>query len=141
MASKKAKPAARSTPADSTAAVDDFMRTLDHPFQREIEAIRQLILGVHPSVAEGIKWNVPSFRTSEYFATTHLRDKKGIGVILHLGAKVKELPAGGVVIEDPEKLLKWLGKDRAMIVFENLEDLERKKAAFARVVQQWIAYV
>jgi len=117
------------------------MRTLEHPFKREIEAIRQLILGAHPTIAEGIKWKAPSFRTSEYFATTNLREKKGVGIILHLGAKVRELPSDGVVIEDPAKLLKWLGKDRAMVVFESLQDLERKKAAFERVVQQWLAYV
>ena len=54
---------------------------------------------------------------------------------------MKELPAGGVVIEDPEKLLKWLGKDRAMIVFADLQDIGVKKAAFEGVVRQWIAYV
>jgi len=141
MTSKKTKPAPHSTPADSTAAVDDFMRTLDHPFKREVEAVRQLILGVDPSIAEGIKWNAPSFRTSEYFATTNLREKKGIGIILHLGAKVRDLPAGGIAIEDPENLLKWLAKDRAMVVFADLQDIEVKKAAFERVIRQWIAYV
>jgi hypothetical protein len=141
MASAKPKPAPHRTAADSTPAVDEFMRTLEHPFKREIEAIRQLILGVHPTIAEGIKWNAPSFRTSEYFATTNLREKNGVGIILHLGAKARELPSDGVVIEDPAKLLKWLGKDRAMVVFESLQDLERKKAAFERVVQQWLAYV
>lgn len=117
------------------------MRTLEHPFKREIEAIRKVILGVDPTIAEGVKWNAPSFRTSEYFATTNLREKKGIGIILHLGAKVRELPQDGVVIEDPAKLLKWLGKDRAMVVFENLQDLELKKAAFESVVRQWLASV
>jgi len=117
------------------------MRTLDHPFKKEIEAIRASILGADRTIAEGIKWNAPSFRTSEYFATTNLREKKGVGIILHLGAKVRGLPAGGVDIDDPAKLLKWLGKDRAMIVFENLRDFSAKKGAFQRVVKQWIAYV
>lgn len=141
MATTKPKPIPHRTAADSTAAVDEFMRTLDNPFKSEIEAVRQLILGVHPSIAEGIKWKAPSFRTSEYFATTNLREKKGVGIILHLGAKVRELPAGGVLIEDPEKLLAWLGKDRAMVVFEGMQDIECKRAAFERIVQQWVAYV
>jgi len=117
------------------------MLTLDHPFKREIEAIRKLVLGADPKIAEGVKWNAPSFRTTEYFATTNLREKNGIGVILHLGAKVKELPSGGVLIEDPMKLLKWLAKDRAMIVFESSQDFEAKKAAFERIVRLWIAYI
>jgi hypothetical protein len=141
MASAKKRAAPHRTAADSTEAVDDFMRTLEHPFKREIEAVRRLILGAHPAIAEGIKWNALSFRTSEYFATTNLREKKGVGIILHLGAKARELPAGGVLIEDPEKLLKWLGKDRAMVVFENLQEIELKRAAFERIIQHWLAYV
>ena len=72
------------------------MATLEHPFKPEIEAIRRLMLGVDPGVREGIKWNSPSFRTTEYFATTNLRSKAGIGVILHLGARVRQLPERAV---------------------------------------------
>ncbi len=39
----------------------------------------------------------------------------GVGVILHLGAKVREIGVGGLSIEDPEKLLKWLAPDRASL--------------------------
>jgi hypothetical protein len=73
MASTRPRPAAHATPADMTKAVDDFMRTLDHPFKTAIERIRRIILGAHPTVAEGIKCNGPSFRTTEYFATFNLR--------------------------------------------------------------------
>jgi hypothetical protein len=48
---------------------------------------RQIILDADASIAEGIKWNAPSFYTSEYFATIQLRAKDGVQVILHLGAK------------------------------------------------------
>jgi len=105
------------SPADSTAAVDKFMAELVHPFKNEVEAIRTLMLGVDPSIAEGIKWNAPSFRTTEYFATTNLRAKNVIGVILHLGAKAREMPDGGMKINDPKNLLKWLAKDRAAVEF------------------------
>jgi hypothetical protein len=117
------------------------MRTLDHPFKKEIEAIRASILKPDRTIAEGVKWNAPSFRTSDYFATTNLREKGGIAIILHLGAKVRDLPSGGIVIDDPEKLLKWLGKDRAMIVFESRQDFSVKKAAFERIIRQWIIHV
>jgi hypothetical protein len=117
------------------------MASLAHPHKAEIEALRKLMLGVDPSVQEGIKWNAPSFRTTEYFATTNLRAKSGIGVILHLGAKVRELPAGGVVIDDPKKLLKWLGKDRAMVEFADARQFKSSKAAFQAVLRQWLRYV
>ena len=137
----QARKPARPAPVDTAEAVDAFMASLAHPAKSEIEAIRATILGASPRIREGIKWNSPSFRTTEYFATVNLREKKGIGVILHLGAKVKKLPEGGVAIADPGKLLKWLGKDRAMVVFKDKVDLAAKKAGFARIIRQWVAYV
>jgi hypothetical protein len=119
--------------------VDAFMRSLDHPAKREIETFRQTILGADKSIAEGIKWKAPSFRTTEYFATVHLRTKEGFGVILHLGAKVR---AGAkVAIDDPAGMLQWLAKDRALVTFRDAKDLAAKRAAFRRVVQQWIRHV
>ena len=128
-------------PADSTQAVEAFMLQLEHPHKPAIESLRKLMLGVDPSVHEGIKWNAPSFRTSEYFATTYLRSKTGIGLILHLGAKVREPADGGVAINDPDKLLKWLGKDRAMLEFASADELEGKKPALIAVLRQWIRSV
>ena len=141
MAVRTQKALAHSTPGDTSEAVDRFMATLEHPFKAEIEAIRLLMLAVDPGIREGIKWNAPSFRTTEYFATTNLRSKAGIGVILHLGARVRTLPADGVKIDDPAKLLRWLGKDRATVEFGSSADLEKKAAAFRSVLRQWIRYV
>lgn len=136
-----AKPPAHTTRADSTRAVDEFMAKLEHPFKPEIEAMRKVILAAHACIAEGIKWNAPSFRTTEYFATTNLRAKAGIGVILHRGAKVREVPAGGVLIDDPARLLKWLGKDRAVIEFGTARELEERKSALQAVLRQWINHL
>ncbi len=141
MPSSKPVRSAHNTPADSTEAVDAFMAKLDHPSKAVVEALRKVMLATHPSIAEGIKWNSPSFRTTEYFATTNLRAKSGVGVILHLGAKVRELPAGGVRIAAEAQLLKWLGKDRAMVEFGSLQDLRDKQSAFRAVVHQWIEHV
>ena len=141
MPTSKSKPRAHNKPADTTLAVDEFMHGLEHPSKSAIEILRSLILDVDPSIAEGIKWNAPSFRTTEYFATTNLRAKVGLGLILHLGAKVRELPEGAVAIDDPGKLLKWLGKDRAMVEFATTDELEGKRAALVAVLRQWIKYV
>lgn len=128
-------------PSDTAAAVDAFMAGLDHPHAAQVQALRELILGVSPSVAEGVKWNAPSYRTTDYFATTNLRAKKGIGLILHLGAKVRELPAGTMAIADPEGLLTWLAKDRAAVEFTGATDLAAKASALREVLAQWIAHV
>ena len=117
------------------------MASLVHPHKADIEALRGLMLGVDPAVQEGIKWNAPSFRTGEYFATINLRAKSGISVILHLGAKVRELPRDGLAIDDPDRLLKWLGKDRAIVEFADTQEFNRSRAAFQAVLRQWVQFV
>lgn len=120
--------------------VDAFMRKLDHPLQPALAAVRSIILGVSPKIHEGIKWNAPSFRTDEWFATINVR-KDVVLVILHLGAKVKAQGTGRIEIEDAAGLLQWLGKDRAAVTFRDVKAVRAHKAAFAKVVRQWIAYV
>ncbi len=117
------------------------MISLDHPFKAEVEALRVIVREADPSILEGIKWNAPSFRTTEYFATTNLRAKNGVGIILHRGARVRDLPAEGLEIHDPGKLLKWLAKDRAMVEFKDLAEIEARKAEFAALIRDWIRFV
>ncbi len=117
--------------------VESFLAALNHPMKPEILAVRQIILGVDPSITEGTKWNAPSFRTTEWFATFHLRAKAGLQVILHLGAKARRSP--DIAFEDP--LLVWLGKDRASGTFRDVDDVEAKREAFAALIRQWIGYV
>jgi len=117
------------------------MASLAHPHKAVIEALRVLMLGLDPSVQEGVKWNSPSFRSTEYFATTNLRAKAGIGVILHLGAKVRDLPPGGVQIADPAGLLKWLAKDRAMVEFADAQAFDEAKPAFQAILRQWLRFI
>lgn len=139
MASKTSSTKSTRRSASAPESVETFLASLDHPFKPEILALRQIILDADPSIAEGIKWNAPSFRTSEYFATMQLRAKDGMQVILHLGAKVRDTP--GLVIADPESLLKWLAKDRAVATFRDLADIDARRSAFTHVIRQWITHV
>jgi hypothetical protein len=136
-----AKKATHQTVADTKAAVDAFIAGLDHPFKKEISLLRAAVLAADPTIEEGVKWNAPSFRTTEYFATIHLRSKIGIGLVLHLGAKMKDVPPEGLVIDDPAASLKWLGKDRALVEFASAEELAAKIPALQALLQQWLRYV
>jgi hypothetical protein len=136
MATKK--PKASSKAADD---VDAFMAALEHPRKADIEALRRLLLAADPGIAEGITWNAPSFRTTDYFATVHLRARDGVQLILHLGAKARTLPEGGLRIDDPAGQLQWLGKDRATVHFRDLADIESRRAAFTGLVRQWLRWV
>ena len=116
-----------------------FLRDLDHPRKREIEAVRKIVLGVDPSIREGIKWNAPSFRTTQHFATMQLRRRDAVRLILHLGAKQRELPR--TAIADPHGLLEWLGPDRAIVSFRSAQELAANEAALVAIVRQWLRHV
>lgn len=115
------------------------MARLAHPHKAAIEALRAVILATDTSIAEGVKWNAPSFRTHEYFATVHLRGTPGIHLILHLGARARTLPAGGLSIDDPDGLLHWLAPDRAQVAFADEADVRRRGPALQTLLRQWIA--
>jgi hypothetical protein len=141
MASNAHRTTSAKRSASAAENVELFLASLEHPFKPEILALRQIILAADPCIAEGVKWNAPSFRTSEYFATMHLRAKEGVQIILHLGAKTRDPATAGVAITDPELLLAWLAKDRASATFRNLSDIDAKRNAFADIIRQWITYV
>src|SRR6185295_15245047 len=133
------KPKKPSTPIPEN--VDEFLASLDDASKQQVLELRKIILAASPDITEGIKWNVPSFRTSDYFATMNLRLKTGIAVILHFGAKKSDISTTGVTIADPESLLVWLAKDRAMVVFRDLHDIAAKRTAFANLLREWIRNV
>lgn len=117
-----------------------FIADLDHPMKAEIESVRALILGLGPEIGEGIKWKAPTFRTTDDFATINLRSTGSLQVILHLGAKVRP-DLQKPMIEDPEGLLKWLGKDRCMATLGAGDAFRANLPAFEAVLRQWIAVV
>ena len=121
--------------------VDAFLAALDHPFTAGIGEMRRLVLAADAGIDEGIKWNAPSFRTTEWFATTHLRAKNGFGLILHFGAKKNAISDTGVAIPDPGSLLEWLGRDRAMLMFSDMQDLLAKQDGLKALVREWVRHV
>jgi hypothetical protein len=129
------------TPADSTKAVDAFMAALEHPAKDTVEQLRAVILASDPSITEGVKWNSPSFKVKEYFATTNLRTKAGVGLVLHFGAKVRDVSAGKERIQNPDGLLKWVAKDRATVEFKDAKDVKARAPALQAILLQWIRHL
>jgi len=127
--------------AQKQPTVEAFIDTLEHPYKAEILTLRQIILAADPQISEEVKWNAPSFRTTEHFATFQLRAKNGVQIIFHLGAKVTAATATGITIADPAALLIWLAKDRASVTFHNLADIQAKRVAFGDLIRAWIAQV
>ena len=124
--------------AASDGEVAAYLKTLKHPLKTEIEAARLIILGVSPVISEGIKWKVPSFRTEkEWFATFNVRSHDSVQLVFHLGAKTRpDLKA--FRLADPKGLMKWLGKDRAMVTLGSGRDIPGNRKALEAIVRAWI---
>ena len=121
--------------------VEALMRELDHPLKKELAQLRELFLSISPEVHEGIKWNSPSFRTTEFFATVNIRARDGqerVWLILHMGAKPKKSGIDRAKIPDPSGLLEWLGKDRCLISFRDGKDIQAKRPALEAILRAWI---
>ena len=130
------QPKPSETIAATPETVETFLAAFDHAAKQEVIALRRIILDVDASIAEGIKWNTPSFRTTEYLATFNPRAKQGAQLILHVGAKKNDVASTGVAIPDPDGLLKWLAKDRVSLAFRDMKDVAAKKSAFTALIRQ-----
>ncbi len=119
-------------------AVNALLDANKHPLRQEIDQLRTIILGVDKSIDEGVKWNTASFRTTDWFATLngpkHIKEPM---VILHAGAKAKGLVLKDR-ISDPQSLIKWLGNDRAQIIFKDAKDIKTKQQALQAIIGAWI---
>lgn len=131
----------KAQPKSKLQDADEFMRQCEHPLRSEIDAVRRLIRGADPAIAEGIKWNAPSFRVNEYFATVNLRSHDAVQVIVHLGAKVRAGLKDHVSISDTHGLLRWLGHDRASIKFCDINEIKTHGHALQELVRQWITHL
>lgn len=142
MAATKKAARKKAAPAKAPASKDEagaFMAALDHPLKADIAIVRKLILGVSPSISDGVKWNSLSFRKSDWFATVNLRSKDVVQLVFHTGAKAKDNPE--LKIPDANGLLLWLAKDRALVTLGSGKTLKANRAAFEAIAKAWIRYV
>lgn len=122
-------------------SVEDFMRVLEHPLKAEMQCVLEIIGNANPEITTGIKWNAPSFFYKQWFATVNVRTNDAVQIILHLGAKVRTDINARIDIKDPNKLLQWLGKDRASVKFAIMQETTANETAFRGVISQWLKYL
>jgi hypothetical protein len=135
MASKKTD---RPTAKAANESVDAYLAALQHPHKEGVQVLRNAILSIDASIREEVKWNAPSFRLEDHFATFRLRPENMFQLILHTGAKVKKNPKQ-FLLDDPQGLLKWATKDRCTIAFKSNADATSKSAAVKKMVKEWIS--
>ena len=109
-------------------SVDAYMAALDHPFKAEVQAVREIILGVHPGITEQVKWNAPSFSYRGYLATFSLHRREYAMLIFHDGA----------ILNDQNGLLEGSYPDRRMVYFGSLDDVAAKRPRLEAAIREWI---
>ncbi len=126
-----AKPTKPRTPKLSgTDAVNEYMRALDHPLKAEIEAVRAIIMGANPKVAERVKWNAPSFYYRDDIAAFHVRPTDYVHVVFVFHR--------GKMIDDGLGVLEGDYKDRRMAKFRDMREIEAKRDALVRIINTWV---
>lgn len=118
--------------------VDAYLQALDHPLRDDIARVRGWVLEAAPGITEAVKWNAPSFATTEFFATFHLRSRDEVQVVFHTGAKVRAAARPVVLRPRSSSLVTWLSDDRAMVSMRP-QVLPARKAAFMGLVREWVA--
>ncbi len=109
--------------------VDEYMARLEHPLKAEVQAVREIILGVNPNITEEVKWNAPSFSYTDYIVTFNLRTDQHVHLVFHnphIASIQSDLLQGDYV-------------DRRMAYFTDMDDVKDKQAELERVVRELIA--
>src|SRR6476660_10265322 len=122
---------------DDSSGVTALVAGIVHPLKATLEAVRRTILSADPAITEGVKWNSPSFYCHGWFATISSHKPTQIDVVFFCGAKIRADSTVREAIEDPEGLLTWPSKDRALLSLKSEADFQARLEAFQRITKQW----
>jgi hypothetical protein len=111
-----------------TELVAEYMQQLNHPLKPEIEALREIIKGTSPAISERIKWNAPSYFTTEDFLTFNHRMTDKVHLIFHHKK----------IVEINSPLLEGDYQERRMVYFKNMEEINGNKMELVRVINELI---
>ncbi|MCA9753429.1 MAG: DUF1801 domain-containing protein [Gemmatimonadetes bacterium] len=123
--------AKRKTDSDA----DAFLHALKHERKEEIEAVRAIIRAADQKLVERIKWNAPSYGYDDDRITFRLHPKNVVHLVFHRGAKKR---TDSFTFEDETGLLDWLAGDRAVVKFDDMQDVRGKKTKLAKLVARWM---
>ncbi len=118
----------KKAPVSGTQKVNEFMDVLDHPFKAEVQAVREIILGVGENITEQVKWKAPSFSYKGYMVTFNLWARQHVHLVFHNGA----------ILSHKSGLLEGDYSDRRMMYFKDMEDVKAKRTILEDLIKEWI---
>lgn len=107
--------------------VDEFLSGLNHPLTQEMQAIRQIIMEVDPSITEEVKWGGPSFYYKGDIATFSPRVKDQAVLVFHEG----EILTARTVLEAAPK-------GKAYAKFSTMAEIKAKSEDLKSVIREWM---
>lgn len=119
------------TPTPSEAQqVEAHMKALtDYPLLKEMEALRNIIKKSSPKIKERIKWNAPSYYTTDTIVTFGPRKYDKILLVFH----------HPYIVHIKSDLLEGDFKDRRLAWFNNLKEINAAKKEITRIIVENIA--
>ncbi len=119
--------------ARAVQTVDDLMAARGHPLTAEINALRTILRGATPAIAEHVKWNGPSY----YLAANPKRDLGNIVMAREKYVLLVMVFYEGTMLEHP--LLTGTYKDRRLLQLDDMAAIEANAEAIAQIVRDWVA--
>lgn len=121
--------------------VEQLLSLLDHPQVDLINEARTLIQRAEPALAEGVKWNAPSYALDgNDIITFNFRNYGPVSLIFHTGPKGKDTKTGRRLFEDASGLVEWLADKRFVLKVPDGRFLQTHAADITKLVQTWVAY-
>ncbi|RYE07360.1 MAG: DUF1801 domain-containing protein [Hyphomicrobiales bacterium] len=119
--------------AKSTESVDELLARRGHRLLAEINALRAIVRGASPDIAEHVKWNGPSY----YLVADPRRDMGNIVLARDKHVLLVLVFYDGKMIE--HKLLTGSYADRRLLQLDDMAAIEANADAIAGIVRDWVA--
>lgn len=108
--------------------LNEYMDHLSHRLKAEAQALREIILKVHPGITEQLEWDSPCFNYKGYMVTFNLRSPHYVNLVFHYGA----------LLEDHDGFLQGDYPDRRMVYFKDMQDVKARQPVLERVIREWV---
>ncbi len=132
------------TKLTDTEQVTLFIQESGHPLADVMQALREIILGVDPEIAEHIKWNAPAFYYNGQMADFDAKEYKRDLAVYHVRKNdqiLLVLPTGAI-IEDTSGILEGNYADgRRMVTLKHMDELNAKKDGLQAAIKDWLGKI